>query len=316
MTGGRTRVLAAALALDLLLGEPPAAVHPVVWTGTLIAALERRAPREGATAQLLYGAALSGLTVGTAALAGLAVERAPLPRPLRFIAQAWLLKTTFAVRALFEAAEAVRRPLAAGRVEEARAAVGALVSRETAGLTPGLIAAAAVESLAENSTDSALAPWLAYAGGGLPGAAAYRALNTLDSTIGYRGRHEYLGKAAARADDLANLLPARLGAVLVSLAAPLGGGSATGAWRTARAQHGRTASPNAGWTMAAMAGALGVELEKAGAYRLGGGRQPGPTDIRRAERVIAGALALGVLLSGAAAWLAEQFSPGRERKRA
>jgi adenosylcobinamide-phosphate synthase len=167
------------------------------------------------------------------------------------------------------------------------------VSRETSTLGAGLVAAAAIESLAENLTDSALAPWLAYACLGASGAAAYRALNTLDSMVGYRGRYEYLGKPAARADDLANLVPARLGALLIAAAAPAGGGSARRAWRTARRDHRRTASPNAGWTMAAMAGALGVTLEKTGHYRLGDGPEPGPDDLRRAQRVAAAALALG-----------------------
>ncbi|MGH2588747.1 MAG: CobD/CbiB family cobalamin biosynthesis protein, partial [Dehalococcoidia bacterium] len=167
-------------------------------------------------------------------------------------------------------------------------------------LSPDLIAAAAIESLAENVTDSALAPWLAYALFGLPGAAAYRALNTLDSMIGYRNHYEYLGKAAARADDVANLVPARLGALLITLAAPAGHGSPRRALATAWRHHRRTASPNAGWTMAAMAGALGLTLEKTDAYRLGDGRPPVPTDIRRAQRVTAAALAAGAISALAA----------------
>lgn len=301
----RAGVLAAALLLDLLLGEPPARLHPVVWLGRAIGALERRGPGQGAAAQLLYGAAMTALLVGSSALISASVTRAPLPTPARVAAEVWLLKSTFAVRALFTAVEVVRRWLTTGRLDEARSALRALVSRETAALPPGLVAAAAIESLAENSVDSALAPWLAYAVLGLPGAAAYRALNTLDSMVGYRGSYEYLGKAAARADDAANLLPARLGAALISAAAPCGHGSIGRAWRVARAQRGRTASPNAGWTMAAMAGALGVTLEKVGAYRLGGGRRPNAADIRRAERIVAGALALGALLAGALAALIE-----------
>jgi adenosylcobinamide-phosphate synthase len=292
VSAGPPSLLLTGIAIDLIAGEPPSRTHPVVWIGRLIAAFDRAAPRRGSALQLAYGAALSAVVVGGAGVAaGLA---APLGRlPAGWLLQAWLLKSTFAVRALLAAGEEVRRALLAGELDGARTALRALVSRETSTLRASLVAAAAIESLAENLADSALAPWLAYACGGVPGAAAYRALNTLDSMVGYRGRYEYLGKAAARADDLANFVPARLGALLIAAAAPAGGGSVRRAWRIARRDHRRTASPNAGWTMAAMAGALGVSLEKTGHYRLGDGPEPGPDDLRRAQRVAAAALALG-----------------------
>ncbi len=305
----RLRVLLTAVALDAALGEPPARLHPVVWLGRLAAALERRAPRHGRGRQLAWGVATALALPTVAALAGAlagrtcrALGRAGWP------VEAALLKGAFAVRALLLAGEAVRRALSAGEDEAARAALRALVSRETADLAPGLMAAAAIESLAENSTDSFLAPWLAYLCFGLPGAWAYRAINTLDSMIGYRGRYEYLGKAAARLDDLVNWLPARLGAVALVAAAPVGGGSARRALATAVRQHRWTASPNAGWTMAAMAGALGVRLEKRGAYVLGGGPEPGPEDIRRAQRIVAATAVLPLALA-TGAWLAHCLIP-------
>jgi adenosylcobinamide-phosphate synthase len=304
----RPGLLLAALAIDLLAGEPPSGVHPVVWTGRGVDALTRRTPPSGARRQLVYGAGMTAAILATAGLAGAVTERWPR-RLAGDAARAWLLKSTFAVRALLLAGEEVRQRLEAGRLDEARIGLRSLVSRETASLSEGQVAAAAIESLAENLTDGALAPWLAYAGWGLSGAAAYRALNTLDSMVGYRGRYEFLGKAAARGDDLANLLPARLGAILLALAAPAGGGSPRRAWRTALRDHRRTASPNAGWTMAAMAGALGVSLEKPGHYRLGEGREPEPSDIRRAQRIVGAALALG---AGAVLGLAamRQIVPG------
>jgi adenosylcobinamide-phosphate synthase len=201
---------------------------------------------------------------------------------------------------LIEAGREVRHELARGDGDGARAALRSLVSRDTAGLEPPLLAAAAIESLAENATDSFIAPWLAYALAGLPGAFAYRTINTLDSMIGYRGRYEYLGKAAARLDDLANLLPTRAAALLLALAAPAGCGSPPRAMRTALRHHTRTASPNAGWTMAAMAGALGVRLEKRDAYVLGTGRDPGSADVRRAERIVWAVAGLGLALCAAA----------------
>lgn len=208
-----------------------------------------------------------------------------------------LLKSMFAIRMLREAGERVRLPLEAADLAGARLGLRSLVSRDASGLDAPLVAAAAVESLAENLGDSVVAPLCFYAIGGLPGAVAYRAANTLDSMIGYRGRYEWLGKAGARLDDLLNLLPSRLAALLIMGAAALAGEDARGAWRMARRDAGLTASPNAGWPMAAMAGALGVELEKVGHYRLGaGGAAADAAAIRRADRVVglASLLAVGL----------------------
>jgi adenosylcobinamide-phosphate synthase len=217
-----------------------------------------------------------------------------------------LLKGMFAVRMLREAGVGVRLPLAAGDLAGARAGLRSLVSRDAAGLSAALVAAAAVESLAENLGDSIVAPLCYYAIGGLPGAVAYRAVNTLDSMIGYRGRYEWLGKAGARLDDLLNLLPSRLAALLIVGAAAVAGEDARGAWRIALRDARLTASPNAGWPMAAMAGALGVELEKVGHYRLGvGGVAADAAAIERADRVIAvAALAAVALACGVRAFVA------------
>ena len=165
-----------------------------------------------------------------------------------------------------------------------------LVSRPTATLAPDEVVSAAIESTAENLVDSIAAPVLAYAVGGLPAAWTYRAVNTADAMWGYRdARYERFGKAAARLDDLANLVPARVGAVALAAGAALAGEDGAGAARVAWTQHRRTASPNAGWPMAAMAGALDVGLAKRGAYRLGDGELPSSPDaIRRARRVLGG----------------------------
>jgi len=155
------------------------------------------------------------------------------------------------------------------------------------------VSIAAIESVAENASDSVVAPLFYYVVGGVPAALAYRAINTLDAMIGYRGETEWLGKAAARLDDAANFIPARLTALLLAVASGAGGGSparALALWlRDAR----KTESPNAGRPMAAMAGALGVELSKRGAYVLGAGlRAPAAADVRRAVRIFAVAVAL------------------------
>jgi adenosylcobinamide-phosphate synthase len=295
--------LLGAVALDLIAGEPPAKAHPVVWIGRAVSLAERPAPRDGTGWQLAWGGAV---TVGVAGVCGLVAGGAGAVTgrggALGLVIEAVLLKPSFALGALLRAGKAVEEALLRGELAGARAGLRALVSRDVESLDEALVAAAAIESLAENLTDSVLAPWLAYALFGLPGAYAYRAVNTLDSMIGYRGRYEHLGKVAARADDVVNLLPARLGAMLLAACARLGSGSVMGAVRGALADHRRTASPNAGWTMAAMAGALGVRLEKAETYVLGDGRPPVADDIRRSRRIVLGAagtaLAVMVALSG------------------
>jgi adenosylcobinamide-phosphate synthase len=146
-----------------------------------------------------------------------------------------------------------------------------------------------------------VAPWLFYALGGLPAALAYRFINTADAMLGYRDPiHAWLGKVPARLDDVVNLLPARLTAVFIALAASFLGAHARQAWAVWRRDACLTASPNAGHPMSAMAGALGVELEKVGQYRLGAGQAlPAAADIARAIRLLYGAcvLAAGVLAS-------------------
>jgi adenosylcobinamide-phosphate synthase len=146
-----------------------------------------------------------------------------------------------------------------------------------------------------------VAPLLYFALFGVPGALAYRAINTLDAMIGYHGHFEYLGRAAAKLDDLANLIPARLSALLIIAAAALSGAAAGDAARIALRDHARTESPNAGWPMAAMAGALGVRLEKLGHYRLGEAtRDCGAETIRSAIGIArwTAALAAGLALVG------------------
>lgn len=197
------------------------------------------------------------------------------------------LKPFFALRMLAEAGKRVRIPLEQGELEVARKELEALVSRDRSQLTAELVGAAAIESLAENLSDSFVAPLFYYLLFGLPGAAAYRLFNTFDSMVGYHGQYEYLGKAAARLDDLLNLLPSRLTALLIIASAPLFGGRRDNAWRIWRRDARKTASPNAGHPMAAAAGALGLQLEKVGHYTLGDNEKTiSAHDIQRAEQMV------------------------------
>ncbi len=303
--------LATALALDLLAGEPPPRLHPVVWMGSTIAALERHAPA-GRGARLLYGAAMAAATLAAFTVPAWRLERRlgrlGLPGA---VALGACLKPAFAIRALWAAARRVERALRRDDLDGARQALRSLVSRDTSGLSPSLLAAAAIESVAENMSDSIVAPLFYYALLGLPGATAYRVINTLDAMVGYRtARYEQLGKTAARLDDLANLVPARLTALALVAAAPLAGGSAAGAWQALRCDRRATASPNAGWPMSAAAGALGVALEKVGHYRLNAAaRGPEAADIARALALARAALPLAL-----APLLAFQCASGRRRE--
>jgi adenosylcobinamide-phosphate synthase len=288
-----------AFGLDLL-GEPPAAWHPVVWFGKLIGRLEQAAPR-GHNSQRLYGMVILILAAPAALLPavivhllaegvrGKAVQRGAACHGFLLYAliEGAGLKPCFALRMLAEAGRSVRLALERGDVSAARRALSSLVSRERSELTTELAAAAAVESLAENLSDSIVAPLFSYALFGLPGAAAYRLYNTFDSMLGYHGRYEHLGKAAARLDDALNLLPARLTALLIIALAPLYGGDRRSAWRIWRRDARKTESPNAGHPMAASAGALGIRLEKVDHYVLGEAEKAiSPRSIRQAERMV------------------------------
>jgi adenosylcobinamide-phosphate synthase len=267
----RAATLAVALAIDGIVGEVGGRWHPVAVAGRVLEDAYRPWRRRDPTIELAGGAGA-------------------------------LLKQTFSVRRLLEEGAGVAGSLERGRLDEARLRLRALVSRPTGELSGQLCASAAIESLAENLADSIAAPLLFYSLLGLPAAAAYRVVNTADAMFGYRGETEWLGKAAARLDDVLNWVPSRLSALALTGAALAFGGPATvaSAWRTWRRDGSRTASPNAGRPMAAMAGALERRLEKRGHYILGDGyREPGPADVRAAIRltgVAAALLAVAALL--------------------
>ncbi len=290
-----------ALILDLTVGDPPNRFHPVAWMGSTIAEAQRHAPRRGRLAQLAYGGLVAiGGALGVFGL-GRLVERLieRLPRPLDWLAEAALLKATFSVGRLSDAAGAIEAALEAQDLPEARRLVSwHLVSRDTSTLDGSQVAAATIESVAESASDGIMAPLLAYAAAGLPGALAYRFVNTVDSMWGYRdAAREWLGKVPARLDDLLNLIPARVTAALLTLGAALVGEDASNTRRIWWRDSGKTASPNAGHPMSAMAGALNIELEKTDHYRLGEGQSaPAPKDIGRAVRVMKAAVGIGAAL--------------------
>lgn len=253
-------VVVLALGLEAALGYPAwlhrLAPHPVAWPAAVIDRLERRWNRPALAdgRRRLLGAAVVVILVGWAVLLGTILHRL-LGDSLPGLAIVALLATVgLAQRSLHQHVAAVLAPLRTGDLPAARAAVGMIVGRDTADLDAGETAAAALESLAESFNDGVVAPafWLLV--GGLPGLFAYKCVNTADSLIGHmEPRWRVFGWAAARTDDLMNLIPARIAGLLIVLAGARG-------WRAMRRDARLHASPNAGWPEAAMAGALGVRL--------------------------------------------------------
>jgi adenosylcobinamide-phosphate synthase len=299
-----------AMVLDQFLADPPNRWHPVAWIGSLLrwgrVRLEYGSPR----GLLLRGSVLvmtvAVLAGGSAMVFSAGVRGLGWPG---VILEAVALKLLISLRGLTHACRLVGEALRAEDLTQARRLLGYhLVSRATGSLDTGRVASATIESAAENLTDSVVAPLCFYIVFGLGGAGVYRAINTADAMLGYRqGSLEYFGKAAARADDLLNLVPARMAALALVLAAALMERRGRVAWSTMLRDHGLTASPNAGWTMATMAGALGVVLEKVGAYRLGSGSLPGAEHIDRSMRLVR-AGALGALVALLGGWLLRNYS--------
>jgi adenosylcobinamide-phosphate synthase len=203
------------------------------------------------------------------------------------IVAALLLKSTFSIRTLYKLANNVKRLLENMKIPAARKETSYLVSRDTTKLNLEQLTSAIVEMETESITDSLTAPlfyWLIF---GVPGAVAYRVINTFDARIGYRGEYEYTGKFAARLDDILNYIPARISGLLLVVSAYMARKNGRKAWKTMLSDHNKTASPNAGWTMSAAAGALEIRLEKPGHYRLGHtGREPEPSDITDGLRLV------------------------------
>jgi adenosylcobinamide-phosphate synthase len=292
-----------ALLLDLLLGDPPNRFHPTAWMGNLIAFLMRCRwrPRGNRFAELAYGVFILLIGVTLSVLAGIAITQftnflitnLPIPNSAFIILHsafsALFLKLTLSLRGLDHAARDVQSALEAGNLPEARRLLSwHLVSRATSQLDESKVSAAAIESVAENASDGIIAPLFFFALGGLPAAFAYRFINTADSMLGYHDEErEWLGKVPARLDDLMNFIPARLAGLFIVLSAPFCGASLSQAWKIMRRDSSQTASPNAGIPMSAMAGALGVELEKINHYALGKGlRLPTSKDLSRARRLL------------------------------
>ena len=299
--------------LDLLFGDPAWLPHPVVYMGKAISALERRLrarlPRTP-QGELLGGAILAFcLPVGTFLLTSLVCLGAAALSPwLGLAVQMFWCGQALAAKGLAQESTRVYRELIKPDLPAARRAVSRIVGRDTQNLTLEGVTKAAVETVAENASDGVIAPLLYMLLGGAPLALTYKAINTMDSMLGYKNeKYLYFGRCAAKLDDAANWLPSRLAALLWVAAAALTGHNARGTWRIWRRDRRRHASPNSAQTESACAGALGVQLAGPAYYfgeyydkpTIGDPlREIEPRDILRANRMMYAesllALALGL----------------------
>ena len=280
-------VLLLAIAMDVLFGEPPGILHPVVWMGRGIKYLRGFASKF--TNKRFFGIFMVAAMTGTSFLAGMLLVSAQfiLPEAITLLVLAYFLKSTFSFRMLLSSGNRIMTGLVSGNPDAARDDLKALVSRDTAGMDEPHMASAVIESVSENFVDTILSPLFFYLILGLPGALAYKAVNTLDSMVGYRNREFIeLGWASARFDDILNWIPARLSLIFI-VAGAVFTGRPVNAIRTCLKDRRQTSSPNSGWSMASAAGALGVQLEKQGHYVLGGNSSlPLATDIARANKLV------------------------------
>lgn len=301
--------------LDAIFGDPAWLPHPVVLMGKAITALEKRLRTQfpkTPQGELCGGAVLAAvLPVGTFLITALVCRLAAALHPLAGLAvQMFWCAQALAAKGLMQESRNVYKELQKQDLPAARKAVARIVGRDTQNLTAEGVTKAAVETVAENASDGVIAPLLYMLLGGAPLALTYKAINTMDSMLGYKNqKYLYFGRAAARLDDVANYLPSRLAGLLWVAAAALTGSSARGAWKIWRRDRRNHASPNSAQTESACAGALGVQLAGPAYYfgeyydkpTIGDALRPvEPKDILRANRMMYAesllALVLGIAL--------------------
>ncbi len=303
----------AGFGLDLLLGDPLPLPHPVVWMGKAIDILERilrRLFQPGPKGELWAGRVLAlvlplasfGLSLGLLSLCGLVSPW------LRFMVESWMCYQILATRELWRQSAQVAAALEKQGLSAARLAVGRIVGRDTSALNETGVIKAAVETVAENASDGVVAPLIFMALGGAPLGFFYKAINTMDSMVGYKNtQYLYFGRAAAKLDDAANFLPARFCALCMVAASALCGLSPGGAYRIWRRDGRNHQSPNSAQTEAACAGALGLQLAGDAVYfgktiskpTIGDALRPiEPGDIRRANRLMLSSALLALAVCG------------------
>jgi adenosylcobinamide-phosphate synthase len=292
-------ILEIAVLLDIILGEPPAALHPVVWIGKLIAFLKEKAP---AAHRKIYGVFMAliviGFSVSIAAIV-LIIAHAPfMPLILSILIQAAFLKATFAIKCMVQPAKQIQKMME-NDIESVRDELKTYVSRDTSKLTKSQIYSAVVESISENYVDAILSPiffYIVFGPFGLIAAYLFKAASTLDSMIGYKTeKYINLGWFSAKTDDVLNWIPARISPAIIFIGAAASNLFAgkmekyhpAAGWKLAMTENKATSSPNSGWPMAAAAGTLGIRFEKPDTYVIGNQyREPESIDITRVSVLI------------------------------
>lgn len=297
--------------LDCLLGDPEKMPHPVIWMGKAISRLEKWLRRH--LPQTPKGERTGGrilafvLPVGTLLISGGLCWLFWWIHPLLGLAlQILWCWQALAMRCLAKESRNVYRCLKTDGLEAGRNAVARIVGRDTAQLSEQGVIKATVETVAENFSDGVLAPLLYMLIGGAPLALAYKAINTMDSMVGYKNdKYLHFGRAAAKLDDVANYIPSRISALLWIVASPLAGGSLKNAWKIWRRDRRNHASPNSAQTESACAGSLGIQLAGPASYfgkrlekpYIGDAvREIEPEDILRTNRIMIAASVVGVIL--------------------
>jgi adenosylcobinamide-phosphate synthase len=273
-------IIILAIVIDLFLGDPSPwrpwksryKLHPTIWLGKLIKALEPRFKNPNQKIEKLNGVFLALIVIITITLPvyfGLKLIYSFLWVLIYVIVAAVILKLTICIKLETDGAKAVAKAIESGDLTEAKK-YAHFSRRDSRKLTGPQIASAVIESMAENLTDFKLSPLIYYAFFGVPGAIAFRAVNTLDGMVGFKDpEHINIGWFSANLDTVINYIPARLTTILIMLAAAILGEDYKRSWEVARRDHTRVPSRNHGWQMAAMAGALRVQLEKPGQYIVG-----------------------------------------------
>ena len=273
------QILLLAVLFDIIFGEMPSFFHPVVWMGKLINLFAGAAPYQHRKA---YGLFMVIFCTGITVLLARSLELIGTGI-IGLVIMAYFLKSSFSIRMLLVSAIRIQKDLESGKIEKVRNDLRTFVGRDTSGLSAHQSASAVIESLAESFVDSVLSPLFYFLIFGLPGALAYRMINTLDSMVGYKKEpFKEIGYVAAKLDDIVNFVPARMSLAIIFISS-IFFGKPFDALKTCIQDHNKTASPNSGWPMAAVSGALNVRLEKVGYHVLGDKYQhPGTVHIKNA----------------------------------
>jgi adenosylcobinamide-phosphate synthase len=291
-------ILLIALLIDTVFGEVPDKAHPTVWMGKVISFLKPRIRHKNPAIERINGVLLALFVIALFSVPAFLIvfwtKQLFGPVPYIIVA-AVLLKMTFAVKCMRQYTMPIAKALEKGDVDKAKRMLPYIVRRDPTTLSIRHVISAAVESIAESITDGVTSPFFYFALFGIPGAFAYRVVNTLDSMVGYKDEaHANVGWFSASVDTVVNYVPARLTAMLMVVSAALLGENWRGSWRIIRRDRRCMTSVNAGWAIAAMAGALSTQLEKPGFYKLGDLNGLEPVHIKRALRM----MSLTVVLFG------------------